>query len=161
MQKNPNSRSLSSRRLTILVLIGIALGLADGLAKILAIKLLPEEQATDLLPVFSLAVHKNPGILFDIPIPLGVIAVLTILALVILTQLILQYKNTNPVASLGAVLAFIGALNNLIDRLINNFTTDYLIILRTSAINISDVLILIGVILILWYSRANSPAQQN
>ncbi len=157
MQKNPDSRSLSSRQFTILGLIGIILGLADGLAKVLALNLLPEEQATDLLPVFSLAVHKNPGILFDIPLPLSVIAILTVLALILLARLILQYKNIHPAASLGALFAFIGALNNLFDRLINNFTTDYIIILRTSAINISDVLIFVGVILILWYSRSNSP----
>ena len=157
VQKNPDSRSLSSRQFTILGLIGIILGLADGLAKVLALNLLPEEQATDLLPVFSLAVHKNPGILFDIPLPLSVIAILTVLALILLARLILQYKNIHPAASLGALFAFIGALNNLFDRLINNFTTDYIIILRTSAINISDVLIFVGVILILWYSRSNSP----
>jgi len=41
----------------------------------------------------------------------------------------------------------------LIDRFVNGFTTDYIIIFSRSVINLSDVLIVAGIIALLWYTR--------
>ena len=63
-----------------------------------------------------------------------------------------QQYIKNPKVSAVAVMVIIGALGNAIDRIINGFTTDYLILFRLSAINLSDILILTGVTFLLWYN---------
>lgn len=63
-----------------------------------------------------------------------------------------QQYIKDPKVSAVAVMVIIGALGNAIDRIINGFTTDYLILFRLSAINFSDILILTGVTFLLWYN---------
>lgn len=145
------------RQIFVAFFVILDLVILDGVAKIYALQHFPAEQAVKLQPVLSFAVHKNPGILFDIPLPLVVVAPLTVVALVALASIGWRSRFTQPIMSVGAFAAFGGALNNLIDRLINDFTTDYLILFRTSAINLSDVLILLGIFCLLWYGRHNSP----
>jgi lipoprotein signal peptidase len=53
-----------------------------------------------------------------------------------------------------------GALGNLFDRWLNGFTTDYIILFRTSAINLSDVLIVVGMLAFLWYHKGNPSERQ-
>lgn len=158
VQENTYSRSLKGNWRTFLALsVILDFAILDGLAKIYALQHLPSEQAVKLQPVLSFAVHKNPGILFDIPLPLAIIAPLTIVALAVLGSMAWKARFTQPAIVISAFAAFTGALNNLIDRIINGFTTDYLILFRTSAINLSDVLILLGIFCLLWYGRHNSP----
>ncbi|MDQ5952107.1 MAG: hypothetical protein QG626_234, partial [Patescibacteria group bacterium] len=59
--------------------------------------------------------------------------------------------SSNTAQALGALAAVVGAIGNATDRLINNFTTDYIILFRTSAINLSDILIVIGILAVIWY----------
>ena len=158
VQENAHPRSLKGNWRTLLALsVILDLAILDGIAKIYALAHLPAEQAVKLQPVLSFAVHKNPGILFDIPVPLAIIAPLTVVALIALGSMAWRARFTQPAIVVSAFAAFAGALNNLIDRVINGFTTDYLILFRTSAINLSDVLILLGILCLLWYGRNNSP----
>jgi lipoprotein signal peptidase len=99
--------------------------------------------------------HKNPGIAFNIPLPLGIVLPITLVALMVFA--VIAYKNrlTNILVSLSAVAVMFGATNNGLDRLINGFTTDYIILFRTSAINLSDALIFFGILSLFWYDRRN------
>lgn len=141
------SRSLASTSAIVLV------GLLDAALKIYALQHLPEEQVAHLRPVLSFAIHRNPGIAFDIPIPLAIVLPITLLICVAFAKLAFKHRTDNPRRALAALAAVIGALGNGLDRLINGFTTDYLILFRTSAINLSDILILVGIIGVLWYDR--------
>jgi lipoprotein signal peptidase len=127
----------------------------DGFFKYLAIKYLPNDQIQPLNVGIDLALHKNPGIAFNIPLPLGIVLPITLVALMVFA--VIAYKNrlTNILVSLSAVAVMFGATNNGLDRLINGFTTDYIILFRTSAINLSDALIFFGILSLFWYDRRN------
>ena len=55
--------------------------------------------------------------------------------------------------SVLAVTVILGAVGNLADRIINGFTTDYILLFGHSAINLADLLIIFGILGILWYTR--------
>lgn len=128
------------------------MALLDGGFKFLAIRHLP----SDALPMtwpFALALHKNPGIIFDIAVPLGVIIPVTIalcIALLVVARRNVGIANGQSVALWWIVC---GAAGNVIDRVANNFTTDYIILFHRSAINLSDILIVAGALLYLYYSK--------
>ncbi len=140
----------------------LAIGLIDAWLKVYALQHFPEEQTAPLAAFFSLAVHKNPGIIFDIPLPFWFTAPITLILIIILLAMTRRgIVQKEALLFLGAWSAIVGATNNFFDRLINGFTTDYLIFFRLSAINLSDVLICLGIALLLCYRPTNSRAQQN
>mgnify|MGYP001560365080 CR=1 FL=1 len=128
------------------------MALLDGGFKFLAIRNLP----SDSLPLswpFALALHKNPGIIFDIAIPLGVILPITVMLCTALLVIIKKNIHTSLAQSSGLWLIVCGAVGNAVDRVVNGFTTDYIIIFQRSAINLADILIVTGAIIYLYYSR--------
>jgi signal peptidase II len=141
-------------------LIGILLtALLDGVLKYFAITRFPLETDPNLSPILSFALHKNPGITFDLPIPFAIILPISALIILGLTYRAREIFTTQPRVALGMIAVVLGALDNLIDRAINGFTTDYLMILKTSVINLADVLILLGAVIILVYYK-NNPHQR-
>ena len=128
----------------------------DAVLKAYAVVHAPPETAP-LGRVFSFALHKNPGIAFDIPVPLSLIIPITAIIVSIFgwsfgRKAWQAGKSSEALACLSIAL---GALGNMLDRLIHGFTTDYLIFFRLSAINISDVMIVMGMIMFLWYHGRN------
>ncbi|HRH31736.1 MAG TPA: signal peptidase II [bacterium] len=141
---------MSSRK-TVIGLGIVCVGIADALFKYFALQYLPGEQTANLQSVFTLAIHKNPGIAFDLPIPLFIVLPITLGIASIFAYLGYIKWSSNTAQALGALAAVVGAIGNAADRLINNFTTDYIILFRTSAINLSDILIVIGILAVIWY----------
>ena len=133
----------------------IVIGLLDAGAKSYALLHFPEEQDAQLHPVLSLAVHKNPGVAFDLPIPHLIVVPLTLIVIALFLQQLRKCWDKNIPRALASTAVIIGALGNLVDRLIHGFTTDYLIFFTLSAINLSDVLIVLGIIGVLCYDRGN------
>lgn len=145
----------------ILLVLAIAVGFSDAIFKHLALRFLPSEQSAVLKPIITLAVHRNPGIAFDIPLPLVIVLPITLGLIAGLGYLALKRWHTQRIQAILAFTAIIGAIGNGFDRFINGFTTDYLILFKTSAINLSDVLILIGVLGFVWYDKhLPNPDQQ-
>ncbi len=92
---------------------------------------------------------SNPGIAFGISFPL--------VPLFIITPLILWFffrtqKQTTLWSRIGFALVCIGALSNMIDRVIYGYVIDYLRMI-TSMFNLADVYILVGVIILLQQQR--------
>jgi signal peptidase II len=88
----------------------------------------------------------NPGIAFGLPVPGWLQILLTIPVLIVL--IVLFVKNISSPESkllktLAFALIFAGALSNLVDRVLYNFTVDYLLIVK-SVINLADVLVVVG-----------------
>lgn len=133
----------------------LTIGILDAVLKAYALQHFPDEQTAQLQSVLAFAIHRNPGIAFDIPIPLTIVLPITVIICLLFARIAFKQWERNPGQSLAAAAAVIGALGNGVDRLINGFTTDYLIFFRTSAINLSDVLILMGIVVVLWYDQRN------
>lgn len=151
-------------RKTILAIstIGIfVLGFADWVVKQYAIAHYADGDETRIFQFIDFVLHRNPGITFDIPVPLSLVTIATIGILLFLIDRVSSTYKTDQEVAIGAIAVIVGAANNLIDRVINGFTTDYLMLFNTSIINGSDVLIVLGAAHIFWYTRSNPHALRN
>ncbi len=143
-------------RAVLVTAIAFAVALLDGAFKYLAIRFLPLDSQPVSAPI-DLALHKNPGISFDIPLPMAFIVPFTIVVIAALLMMARDAWRGNAMRSASAAVIALGALGNLVDRIINGFTTDYLILFATSAINLADILIIVGAVGLLYYTRYNPP----
>lgn len=155
VQKNPDTGNVKHRWPVLAIVLGVTL--ADIVVKYIAVTSFPTEEAAAF--PFGLALHKNPGIAFDIPVPLWIIIPITGILMTGLARIAVTSWSHTPRVSLSAITMFLGAGDNLIDRLLNGFTTDYLILFSTSAINLADVLIVLGAISLLSYTHHNPSAR--
>lgn len=102
-----------------------------------------------LFPGFGWEFYANPGIAFSLPFPQSILLILTPLVLIGLAMLILVYGRKNPTHAGALFLIFFGALSNLIDRFLFEITIDYIRIV-TSIINLADLMIVAGILLLLF-----------
>ncbi|MFH1089361.1 MAG: signal peptidase II [Candidatus Uhrbacteria bacterium] len=134
--------------------IGVLVVLADELLKVLALKFLPDESQMSGKGLVELAIHKNFGLAFDLPIWLPILCVLSILIIIGLVLLIKQNWQKNPWLASSAAIIACGALGNLFDRISYGFVVDYIITPITgSAFNLSDIVIVVGLFLLIWSSK--------
>ena len=131
---------------------GAILAALDGLFKYFALENLVEKQDSFIFP-FDIFLHRNYGIAFSLPLPLGVVIFLTIVVISVLILIFGHDLYKRRIVNYPIALIFLGAVGNLGDRIINGFTTDYLIFFGRSAINLSDVLIVSGLLLLFFYNK--------
>ncbi|MDG1949199.1 MAG: signal peptidase II, partial [bacterium] len=103
--------------------------------------------------LIALAIHKNYGIAFDIPFKLEIVILISVFIGIGLIQVAYKQWRDKPAIAFSALMIVIGALGNLYDRIVYDFTVDYIILFGTSAINLSDLVIVGGAILLLLTSR--------
>jgi len=101
-----------------------------------------------LKPWLGWEYFPNPGIAFGLPVPQFFILLLT--PLILLALAYWWNKNTHKTNHfyLGVCLIFAGAISNLIDRIVFSITIDYFRVL-TSVINLANITIVIGAVLLL------------
>lgn len=142
-----------------IIVFSAIVAVADAIFKGLALNRLPEEGSRLRLPI-DFALHKNPGIAFDIPLPLPIVTVLSVIIIGLLVRYAMKSWSNRPDRTMAALMIVLGALGNLGDRVINDFTTDYIILFARSAINLSDVLIFLGTVLLLYYTESKNAVVQ-
>lgn len=148
---------MSSQKARLILCIGGLFFLFDRLLKWQA---LTNWTNTHLLsPYFGWQPFFNTGIAFSLPIPKYLILVLTLPILVLIAYLLIielkrVNKNTQMLLALSLILA--GALSNFFDRLIYKNVVDYFLI-GTAIINISDIMIVVG--LGLYLLNVKKPTQ--
>ncbi len=125
----------------------------DEWLKYLALERLPNEGSLLEPGIIDFAIHKNYGIAFDIPFRLEFTVLFSIIIGYFLVRIAYKNLKRNPDLSLACGVIIVGALGNLFDRLYYGFTVDYIILLGRSAINISDVMIVLGAVMLLMSSR--------
>jgi len=106
-----------------------------------------------LKPYIGWEYLANPGIAFSLPIPNTLIIFIT--PLIILTLIFFlknKYHKNNIVFSLGLTLIISGAISNFIDRVLFEITIDYIRI-YTSVINLADIMIISGTLLLIFYQK--------
>ena len=91
----------------------------------------------------------NPGIAFSLPVPQFLMIVGTPVILLWLYYVVSKEKQVNKLALPGLLLIIFGAASNFIDRLLFGYTVDYLRIIA-GIINIADIMIVAGVVMMLW-----------
>lgn len=150
---------MSQRRALSICVFATVVAAADAVFKGLAISRLSEEGGRLRSPI-DFALHKNPGIAFDIPLPLPIVTVVSVVIIGLLLRYAIGSWSKRPDRTMAATLIVLGALGNLVDRVVNDFTTDYIILFARSAINLSDVLIFLGTILLLYYTESKNAEVQ-
>lgn len=139
------------RSYKLLLSLAITTFLADVIAKYFAIQgaFHGQEKA-----IVGLGFFANTGVAFSLPVPLPFALAFTSIVTVGLAYSAYKQRITRPMASIYAMIAILGALNNGLDRALHQWTTDYIFIFQRLAINLSDVLVIIGILGYIWYSDA-------
>jgi len=138
--------------------LSILLMLADEWIKWAILQANPET-FREILPFFSLTIHKNIGLIFDIPFRMPLIILFSLLVGAALIRLAQNHTKERPEIASAAALIIIGALGNIYDRIVYGFTVDYLLFFGRSAINLSDLIILAGIIWLLLAGRRLQPRE--
>jgi signal peptidase II len=138
------SQTLTSAKLVLLG--GLFLLLDQGL-KFFA-RTHPSDAFYIIKPLFGWEYFENTGIAFSLPFPQIGLAILTPIILIWLYHVISKQKRNRQGLFLALTLIVSGAVSNFVDRMVFGFTVDYIRIF-TGVINVADVLIVTGVILML------------
>ena len=104
--------------------------------------------------------HQNPGITFDIPLPMEPILLISLVAALLIMLGIYRAMRRLSLPEgffLGLLLG--GALGNLIDRLSIGYVRDWLLLFNRSALNIADLMILIGTLGYFWQQSKSKTTQ--
>lgn len=155
MQKNAYAGNVTKPRATILWLLPLVgiLVLTDEIIKRKALDFLPDESSLTAPGIVALAIHKNWGVAFDIPFKMQLILIISAVIGVALLWVARKNFREKPVVAFSALTIVFGAAGNMYDRVAYGFTVDYLILFGRSAINVSDIVIVTGVVLLLYASR--------
>ena len=137
-----------------LIPIGIIV-LLDEWIKFIALKKLPAEGSLVDPGLIAFAIHRNSGIAFDVPFKMPIIILTSIVIGFFLLKIARKNFHRHPNIAVASLTIVIGALGNLYDRLIYQFTVDYIILFGRLAINLSDIVIVSGVVWLLLASRRN------
>lgn len=98
-------------------------------------------------PWLGLEYFENPGVAFGIPVPGWMVLVYT--PFVLLVILLFLGKQHSFKKTFALYLILFGAISNFIDRIFLNFTVDYIRII-TSILNIADIMIVAGALILVW-----------
>ena len=152
---------MSWPRLSILWLLPpvALLVVADEILKFRLLSTLPGEHELVSPGIVEFAIHKNWGIAFDIPFKMPLIIAVSAVIGVALLYVARKNVREKPTVAFAAVTIVLGAIGNMYDRIAYGFTVDYVILLGRSAINLSDIVIVSGVILLLYASRVRGLHQ--
>lgn len=91
----------------------------------------------------------NHGIAFSLPLPNTITLIFTIPVVLVVFWLLIKsfFNSTRTNIFIGLTLIFWGSISNLLDRIIYQATIDYFLI-GTGIINIADILIVTGFLLL-------------
>jgi len=139
---------------------GVLVVILDEWIKAKALQTLPDETALIHPGLIDFAIHKNFGIAFDIPFKMSFVIVVSALIGLFLLHLTAKNIQHRPVVALSSALIIAGAAGNLYDRLVYGFTVDYIMLFGRLAINLCDLIIILGVgsLLLLGSTPWKNPA---
>jgi signal peptidase II len=146
---NKAIKKISTKNIAIALVIAIFF-MADRFFKLIAQNLGEGERFLLLGDFFSFEFVQNRFIAFSLPLSgpfLNLAISLIIIALVFVFYRTLSQKKKNELLLIGIGLVIIGALSNLLDRLILGYVVDYFYLQNFSVLNLADAYISIGSIL--------------
>lgn len=139
----------------IVIAIAGLLVVFDEILKKIALSNFPKkEENIERNRIIEFVVHQNTGIAFDLPVWMPLILALVVLIIIGLVGLAYKNRNNKPWLAAASIIIVFGALGNLIDRIAYGFIVDYLLFpLSGSAFNLSDTVIIAGLVIILFSKR--------
>ncbi|PJA45186.1 hypothetical protein CO174_04450 [Candidatus Uhrbacteria bacterium CG_4_9_14_3_um_filter_50_9] len=138
------------KQLVYLWLVPItALVIVDEWLKAVGLQRLPSEGSLVDPGIISFAIHKNWGVAFDIPFKLELVIFFSFIIGAVLANTAWRNLKTKPFVAFASIVILLGAAGNLFDRIHYGFTVDYIILFGRSAINLSDLVIISGVVMLL------------
>ncbi len=129
-----------------------ALGFLDIVFKQLARTYLSSTEPLFQNGLIDLLFFKNTGIAFSLPVPPLISVSVSFVLIGYFSWCFAQ--NTRSHEGIAALSIVIGSLSNLYDRLAHGFVVDYLLLFGRSAINIADLLILLGIFFFIRYNKS-------
>jgi signal peptidase II len=155
-----NKFLIKTRLQNIAIACGIAIFfIVDRGLKMFAQHQGPESYFKIIKNIFLFRFTPNPYISFSIPfsgILLNIIIILIILGLILYVfYLILnkKYSHLNPqerkITVIFLTIIIIGAISNILDRLLFGYVIDYLELKHFTVFNIADIMISVGTIIII------------
>ena len=133
----------------------------DEWIKFFAIKTFPEEALLVSPKFIEFAIHKNYGLAFDVPFRLEFVIIISIILGLFLLRVVVKNIQQRPRIAFSIILILLGASGNFYDRIVYGFTVDYIILFGKSAINFSDLIIILGILSLLVFSRKKHLTNQN
>lgn len=145
---------MKTRQFIVIALAGLVV-IFDEIIKRIALSNFPKDwENTEGNRIIEFVVHQNTGIAFDLPVWTPLILVLVVLIIAGLVGLAYKNRNSKPWLAAASIIIALGALGNLIDRIAYGFIVDYIIFpLSGSAFNLSDTVIIAGLVIILFSKR--------
>lgn len=154
-------RSRASRKKILyaeFALVGILYLATDQILKYIA-RSSPEASAYLWKPYIGWEYFENSGIAFSIPFPNNLLILITPFVILGLSLIMTSYRckqslracarqKLSPHFVFGLLLIIFGASSNLIDRILFDATIDYLRF-GTAVVNVADIMIVAGVLLLL------------
>jgi len=135
------------------IITGIVILVLDRVLKKLSTLYLSSRDLTFGNGLLRLTHIRNPGAAFGfLPSQRGLIIFVSILALIFVIRLFRKVGYRNSYFANGFWILIAGILGNLIDRVFLGYVIDYIQILNSPIFNISDIAILIGMAIILFFS---------
>lgn len=138
------------------LLPALVLVLVDEKIKAFALKNFEDEQTLVNPNIINFAIHKNWGLAFDIPFRREFILLISVVIGFFLLEMIVKNFKSHPKIAFSSLIILIGAIGNVFDRIYYGFTVDYMIFFGRSALNLSDLLIIFGVVILLISSRRST-----
>lgn len=151
--KKASSLSIFATVLTAVVFVG------DQCSKLFAFA---SEKMSDLTVIpwlFGFTHHKNYGIVANIPIPIGIIISATFIVSLIVFYLIIQsIRQGKVLRTIALALILAGAFGNLYDRMALGYVRDWILLFDSSVINLADISIFVGIVMLLYRGAGFAPS---
>lgn len=111
---------------------------------------------------FQLTTFANTGLSFNIPFPARLLAFMGIGFLIFLCVYIIRvWKKMRVVDAVAYGLIFGGAVGNVFDRLVFGFVRDWMLFFERSAVNLADLAIFFGLLLLFLIIPILTSASEN
>lgn len=149
---------MSTRYALVLGSAGVVL--LDAWLKRLALRTFPADTTVVDPGIFALVVHKNPGLAFNIPMQIPVVLTISVLLGLALIWIAWKHRKEQSDVTAAALMVFIGGLGNMWDRASFSYTVDYLLFFGRSALNLSDFVIMGGIIWMLWAGKKEQTVDE-
>jgi len=136
------------KKIVLLVSLTFDLFIIESLIKYYFLNKVPKEGFYLLGKIAQIIYTPNQNVAFSLPLPQILIIVIVIVILIVLSFIWWQNLKKNNLWELTAYsLIILGAVSNLIDRLIFGYVIDYINIFFWPVFNLADVMIVAGIII--------------